>query len=65
MTGKPWTGALQQNREPLLLGAETDAGKVVRHFHGELETAAFWSRALTDGEVAVLSGVGAPARNGR
>lgn len=57
MTGKPWSGVLQKNQEPLLIGAETDAGKVVRHFHGELEEAAFWARALTDAEVAILSGV--------
>ena len=55
MAGKPWSGKLQKNREPLLIGAETDAGKVVRHFHGELEEAALWSRALTDEEVASLS----------
>jgi hypothetical protein len=55
MAGKPWSGALHKNREPMLIGAETDAGNVVRHFHGELEEAAFWSRALTDDEVAMLS----------
>ena len=55
MAGKPWTGALQKNREPLLIGAETDAGKVVRHFRGELEAAALWSRALTDKELARIS----------
>jgi hypothetical protein len=52
MAGKPWSGKLQKNREPLLIGAETDSGKVVRHFHGELEEAALWSRALTDVEVS-------------
>ena len=64
MAGMPWGGVLQKNREPLLLGAETDAGKVVRHFLGELEEAALWSRALTDFEVAVLSGVGKPGQAG-
>lgn len=48
-------GVLVTNAEPLLIGAETDAGKVTRHFHGELETAALWSRALTDDELARLS----------
>ena len=65
MTGKPWSGVLQKNREPLLIGAETDAGKVVRHFRGELEEAALWSRALTDDEVAVLSGVEKSGKPGR
>ena len=65
MAGKPWSGALQQNREPLLIGAETDGGKVVRHFRGELETAALWPRALTDGEVAVLSGANKPGKAAR
>jgi hypothetical protein len=45
-----------RNREPLLIGAETDAGKVVRHFQGELGEAALWSRALTDEEVRTLCG---------
>lgn len=62
---KPWSGALRQNREPLLIGAETDAGKVVRHFRGELEEAALWSRALTDDEVAMLSGLGKPGKPAR
>ena len=57
LAGKPWSGDLQKNQSPLLIGAETDAGKVVRHFHGELEVAALWSRALTDPEVVVLSGL--------
>jgi len=55
MAGKPWSGKSQKNREPLLIGAETDSGKVVRHFRGELEEAAFWSRALTDAEMTLLS----------
>lgn len=57
MTGKSWSGDLLKNREPLLIGAETDAGKVVRFFHGELEAAALWSRALTEAELALLSEV--------
>lgn len=58
VASKPWSGALPPNRAALLIGAETDAGKVVRHFRGELEVAALWSRALTDDEVAMLSGLG-------
>jgi hypothetical protein len=56
---------LQKNQESLLIGAETEAGKVVRHFHGELEEAALWSRALTDNEVFVLSGVQKSVQGGR
>lgn len=56
MAQQPWSGRLQRNREPLLIGAETDGARVVRHFHGELETAALWTRALSDEEIAWLSG---------
>ncbi len=55
LASKPCRGALIRNDEPLLIGAETDGGKVVRHFHGELEEAALWSRALNDEEIGVLS----------
>jgi hypothetical protein len=55
MASNPCQGTLIKNDEPLLIGAETDAGKVVRHFHGELEEAAFWSRSLSEQEIAVLS----------
>ena len=65
MAGKPWSGVLQLNREPLLIGAETDGGKVVRHFHGEVETAALWAWALTDEEVRTLSVVGTRRDSGR
>jgi len=56
MAGKPWSGTMQKNREPLLIGAETDSGKVLRHFHGEMEAAALWPRALTAEEVELLGG---------
>jgi hypothetical protein len=52
MASKPWSGKFVTNSEPLLIGAETDHGKVVRHFQGELEEAALWSRALTDDELS-------------
>jgi len=55
MAARDWGGRLQANQEPLLIGAETDQGRVVRHFRGELESAALWSRALTDDEIALLS----------
>jgi hypothetical protein len=54
MAEKPWSGQLQRNTAPLLIGAEMDQGKIVRHFVGELEAAAIWSRALTDQEIAAL-----------
>jgi len=56
MAEKAWAGGkLTSNAEPLLIGAETDAGKAVRPFHGEMEEAAVWARALSDDEVAALS----------
>lgn len=55
MASAPCTGVLMQNDEPVLIGAETDAGNIVRHFHGELEEAALWDRALTDAEIAAIS----------
>jgi len=57
MAAKPWSGKLQPNKEPLLIGAETDSGKVVRHFIGEMEEAAVWSRGLRDDEIRALSGL--------
>lgn len=54
MASQPAEGALVRNSEPLLIGAETDGGQVVRHFHGEVEESALWPRALTDAELATL-----------
>lgn len=59
LAAKPWSGKLQANQEPLLIGAETDAGKVVRHFHGEMAEAGLWSRALSEEEILNL---GSPTR---
>lgn len=50
-----WKGALTQNREPLLIGAQTDNGQVVAPFTGELEEAAVWARALSDDDAAALA----------
>ena len=55
IAGKPWSGKLVVNREPMLIAAETVDGQIVRHFQGELEEAALWSRALTDDELSELS----------
>ncbi len=47
-------GALVPNDEPILLGAETEAGQDVRAFTGEMEEAAVWTRALADEEIQLL-----------
>lgn len=49
-------GILVANAEPLLIGAETDAGRVSesRIFRGDIEEAALWARALTDDELAAV-----------
>ncbi len=53
MAQQPWRGGnITQNEEPVLLGAETDHGKTVRLFTGEMEEAALWPRALSDAELA-------------
>ncbi len=54
MDRRRWKGELTRNREPLLIGAQTDHGEAVAAFTGELEEAALWSRALSDAEVAAL-----------
>ena len=38
-------GPLTENDEPILIGAETDGGQVVRPLTGELDEAALWTRA--------------------
>jgi hypothetical protein len=48
-------GPLVPNDGALLIGAEAVDGKIARHFRGELEDAALWSRALTDDEIGALS----------
>lgn len=52
---RAWTGSLVRTEAPLVLAAEKVAGEVRRHFHGEMETAALWDRALTDAEIARLT----------
>lgn len=55
MAQQRWRGGdLTQNTEPTLIGAETDQGRVVRPFTGEMQEAALWSRALSDRELARL-----------
>jgi len=55
MNSKPCRGVLLGNEEPLFIGSESEDGKIVRHFHGELEEAAIWSSALTDQEIQLIS----------
>lgn len=55
MASVPWRGGrLTQNDVALLIGAEINDGQAVRPFSGEIEEAALWSRALSDGEIATL-----------
>jgi hypothetical protein len=50
-------GTLRQgNTEPCLIGAESYAGRVVGGFRGQIDHAALWDRALSDDEIALLSG---------
>ncbi len=55
VAAKPCTGPLRDNADTLFIGAAKVGGKMSRHFHGELEEAALWSRALSEREVAALS----------
>ncbi len=55
MASQPCRGALIKNDEPLLIGAEMEGGKIVHHFHGQLQEAGLWSRALKRKEIEILS----------
>ena len=55
MSEKRCSGALTQNSELLLIGAETYDGTPKRFFTGEMEQAAIWSRALKDAEIVQLT----------
>jgi polyhydroxybutyrate depolymerase len=55
MARREAAGTLATNDEPLLVGAETDAGRVVRPFSGRIEAAALWTRALSDDELRVVA----------
>jgi len=62
MASVPASGKLTQNREPLLIGAETASGQAVRTFKGHLERASLWTTALTPQEIRVISGQDSPAK---
>lgn len=47
-------GELTPNDAPVLIGAESDHGRVVRPFAGEIEEAVLWTRFITDDEVSTL-----------
>ena len=50
-------GSLRQNNhKPCLIGAECTGRAVKQGFHGAIDHAALWNRALADGEIAFLSG---------
>ena len=55
MASRPCHGALVKNDAPLLIGAEADGDKIGHHFHGQLQEAALWSRALSRKEIEILS----------
>lgn len=55
MASLPASGSLTQNREPILIGAETAGGQPVRPFSGELKRASLWTRALSAEEIQLLS----------
>jgi beta-fructofuranosidase len=51
-------GALRQgNTEPCLIGAHSEGGVPRLPFRGMIDHAALWNRALSDAEIATLSGV--------
>ena len=54
MSRRAWYGKTTHNDVPILIGAETDHGQVVRPFTGEMEEAALWPRALNDNELSSL-----------
>ncbi|MHB1000226.1 MAG: LamG-like jellyroll fold domain-containing protein [Armatimonadota bacterium] len=55
MAKKDWNGGnLTQNTEPVLIGAETENGNIIRPFTGDIQEAAIWSRALNDKEISRL-----------
>jgi WD40 repeat protein len=53
---RPAGGAIGENNQDLLIGAEVVNGQLRRPFTGAMEDAALWTRSLSDEEVAKLSG---------
>jgi hypothetical protein len=55
MDSQTCAGKVAQSNSPFLIAAQSERGAISGQFEGELETAALWSRALTDSEIAALS----------
>jgi hypothetical protein len=55
MASKPCQGVLLKSSDSLLLGAESEGDKIIRHFRGDMEEVALWSRGLSAQEISYLS----------
>jgi hypothetical protein len=55
MATVPASGALTENREPLLIGAETAGGQAVRPFSGKIARASLWTKALSPEQIKFIS----------
>ncbi|MCX6877375.1 MAG: GH32 C-terminal domain-containing protein [Verrucomicrobia bacterium] len=53
---RPANGELRQNEEACIVGGYSVGGKVPNPFHGQIDHAALWQRAITDDEIVKLSG---------
>ncbi|MCX6872777.1 MAG: GH32 C-terminal domain-containing protein [Verrucomicrobia bacterium] len=53
---QPASGDLRQNDEACIVGGYSIGGKVPNPFHGQIDHAALWQRAISDDEIAKLSG---------
>ena len=53
---RPASGDLRQNEEACIVGGYSVGGKVPNPFHGQIDHAALWQRAITDDEIVQLSG---------
>ena len=49
-------GPLHRFEPPFLIGAAWDDGELATGFHGQIDHVALWDRALSDAEIAQLSG---------
>ena len=49
-------GSLYKFTAPFVIGAGFSDGKLTEGFHGQIDHLAMWNRALTDDEIAMLSG---------
>lgn len=55
MSSQSLTGSIIPNSHSLIIGAKIKNGKPAHHFHGELDEAAIWNRALNDSEIEGLN----------